>query len=182
MDIRLRPLASSELDRLAESDRSEQVSVGYRVSGGNLEVERVSWDVPAWSPCSEGEHSIGAQIAFCREHLARGGRAIGGFDGGALVGIAIVTPEVRPGLAQLAFLHVSCTHRRAGVGRRLLVAASALALAAGADRLYVSATPSGSAVGFYRRNGFELAPEPLPELYTLEPDDIHMTLVLRSPS
>ena len=44
----------------------------------------------------------------------------------------------------------------------------------GADQLYVSAVPSESAVGFYRSQGFRLADEVHPDLYELEPDDIHM--------
>jgi N-acetylglutamate synthase-like GNAT family acetyltransferase len=58
--------------------------------------------------------------------------------------------------------------------RRLL----ALARELGAIRVYVSATPSQSAVEFYRGLGFELVSEPLPELYALEPEDIHMILEL----
>jgi hypothetical protein len=44
----------------------------------------------------------------------------------------------------------------------------------GARRVYVSATPSGSAVGFYRSQGFALTRDPVPELLALEPEDIHM--------
>jgi hypothetical protein len=44
---------------------------------------------------------------------------------------------------------------------------------AGHETLYVSATPSGSAIGFYRSEGFAPA-EPLPELFEKEPEDIHM--------
>jgi N-acetylglutamate synthase-like GNAT family acetyltransferase len=48
----------------------------------------------------------------------------------------------------------------------------------GAERLYVSATPSESAVGFYLEQGFAPVKEPLPELYELEPEDIHMVKFL----
>ena len=40
--------------------------------------------------------------------------------------------------------------------------------------MYVSATPSGSAVGSYLKHGFEPTPYPHPELFALEPEDIHM--------
>ena len=49
-----------------------------------------------------------------------------------------------------------------------------LAKASDATGLYVSATPSGSAIGFYRHHGFELVDRPHPALYALEPKDIHM--------
>lgn len=52
------------------------------------------------------------------------------------------------------------------------------ARATGAEQIYVSATPSQSAVGIYMRFGFEPVEDPLPELYELEPDDIHMAKML----
>ena len=48
----------------------------------------------------------------------------------------------------------------------------------GARRLYVSATPSGPTVEFYRSHGFEPTDEPDEALFALEPDDIHMILEL----
>ena len=54
----------------------------------------------------------------------------------------------------------------------------------GALRMYVSAVPSGSALGFYHSQGFKVTPRPLGELYELEPEDIHMVMELpgRPPS
>jgi hypothetical protein len=46
--------------------------------------------------------------------------------------------------------------------------------------MYVSATPSESAVGFYLKHGFRLAIEPIPELFEEEPEDIHMLLDLKA--
>jgi hypothetical protein len=40
--------------------------------------------------------------------------------------------------------------------------------------MVVSATPSVNTVRFYLRRGFEPMAEPLPELYDLEPEDVHM--------
>jgi hypothetical protein len=40
--------------------------------------------------------------------------------------------------------------------------------------LYVSATPSESAVGFYTGQGFRPTEEVNEELFELEPEDIHM--------
>jgi hypothetical protein len=50
------------------------------------------------------------------------------------------------------------------------------ALATGATNLYVSAVPSESAVGFYLSQGFRPVGTPRPELFELEPEDIHMSL------
>lgn len=46
-----------------------------------------------------------------------------------------------------------------------------------ARALYVSATPSESAVGFYLSRGFRPT-EPFPEPFAKEPEDIHMLLPL----
>jgi hypothetical protein len=54
-----------------------------------------------------------------------------------------------------------------------------MARAASATRLYVSATPTGSAVNFYLRQGCVLADPPHPALFELEPEDIHLILPLQ---
>jgi ribosomal protein S18 acetylase RimI-like enzyme len=81
-------------------------------------------------------------------------------------------------MAQLAYLHVSAPYRRLGIASRITSRLLALARESGATRVYVSATPSQSAVEFYRGVGFEPVSEPLPDLYALEPKDIHMILEL----
>jgi hypothetical protein len=40
--------------------------------------------------------------------------------------------------------------------------------------MVVSATPSVNTVDFYRRRGYEPTAEPLPELFELEPEDVHL--------
>jgi len=40
--------------------------------------------------------------------------------------------------------------------------------------MVVSATPSLNTVRFYQRRGYRPMPEPLPELFALEPEDVHM--------
>ena len=44
----------------------------------------------------------------------------------------------------------------------------------GDTMMVVSATPSANTVRFYLDRGFEPIAEPLPELYELEPEDVHM--------
>jgi len=52
-------------------------------------------------------------------------------------------------------------------------------MAAGAESMYVSAVPTGSAVEFYLSRGCELANPVHPALYAEEPDDIHLVCSLR---
>ena len=107
---------------------------------------------------------------------------LGAFEHASLLGFAIFRPNLTDSLtdsmAQLAVLHISRDFRRKGIARALTEQVVQLARKSGAKSLYVSATPSESAVGFYRSQGFELVDDPHPELYALEPDDIHMIKTL----
>lgn len=171
--ITYRVMASGELSQLKMIDRSEHVVTHYLLRDGQLITEDVDWNVPAFYMDGEGDHSLSHQVEFCKSHLSAGGRMIGAFDGDVLAGIAVWTPNVRPALAQLAYLHVSRAYRRNGIARHLLERVEQAAKDAGATALYVSATPSGSAIGFYQSQGF-MPTAPLPELFEKEPEDIHM--------
>ena len=52
--------------------------------------------------------------------------------------------------------------------------ADEIARAAGDTSMVVSATPSLNTVRFYLGQGYAPMEEPLPELFELEPEDIHM--------
>jgi GNAT superfamily N-acetyltransferase len=91
-----------------------------------------------------------------------------------LVGLAVYRPRLTDQLAQLAALFVSRSHRRQGIAARLTAEACRQAQSDGHAGIYVSAIPSESAVGFYRGQGFVPTLDVHPELYKLEPEDIHM--------
>ena len=169
-------MPASELGRLAEIDRSEHLTRLYTYRCGVLEARAVDEAVPTWS--AEGARSVAGMVRAFQPILEHGGRLVGAFDGAALAGLAIYRPRLSADVGNLALLHVSRAHRRQGVASRLTAEVARLARADGARRLYVSATPSNSAVGFYRSLGFEPTDAPNPELFALEPDDIHMTLEL----
>lgn len=168
-----------EVGRIRNIDRSEQIRTGYEYIGGELRQITVNWDTPAWLPDGDGIHTVAVQIRFCRDHLQRGGRMYGAFDGEKLVGVGIIQPEIRDGISQLAYLHVSNHYRRKGIGRRIAEELTHEAQRGGARQMYVSATPTASAVGFYLSCGFEPADKPIPELFELEPEDIHMIKIFR---
>lgn len=195
----IRHMQPRELARIDEIDRSEHVTEEYSYRRGALERRSVDVAVPRWSPCGDGEHSVRGQIAAWQPILERGGTLVGAFDAdalptavrapaapcasadspiGLLAGVAIYRPRLAEGTANLAVLHVSRSQRRRGIGSLLVREVARLARADGARRLYVSATPSGSAVGFYRSQGFEPTDQPHEALFALEPDDIHMILEL----
>jgi ribosomal protein S18 acetylase RimI-like enzyme len=165
------------IGRIAEIDRSEQVTRGYCYRNGKLEAGAVDWQVPRWF-ANGPEHSVQGNVDFLTPILKQGGTLFGASDGDSLVGVMVYRPHLTQDMAQLVFLHVSNGYRRQGIATRLTAECVRRAKADGAKRLYVSATPSESAVGFYQSQGFELVDKPHPELYALEPEDIHMFMKL----
>lgn len=180
--MRIRHLDASDVSLIARIDRSEHVDVQYAVSDGRLvEVPVFMEDIPTWHD-GGGEHSITAMLEFCAPIVEGGATLLGAFtDDDELAGLAIVDPDFEPQLAWLALLHVSRPHRRKGAATALWAEAARLASGAGATSMYVSATPTGSAVGFYLSQGCRLADPVHPALFEHEPDDIHLVCELRHP-
>ena len=180
MLLNVRHLEPSDVDLVAAIDRSERVETQYRVEAGRLiEAPVVLVDIPPWDVCGSGEHSLASHLAFYASVVADGAALVGAFtDDGEVMGLATVHPTFEPGLAWLATLHVSRPHRRRGVASALWDVSVALARDAGARSLYVSATPTGSAVGFYLGRGCQLANPVHTELFAHEPADIHLVCEL----
>ena len=173
-EIRLRRLARDELARVGEIDRTERIDVLYLQHGTRLEERRGDFSARAWLTEGRGEHSVAAQQKALEHYVEAGGLVLGAFDGDRLVGMGVVVPHVRPAIAQLAYLHVSDGYRGRGIGTRLSDELERIARKAGDATMVVSATPSLNTVRFYLGRGFEPTAEPLPELYELEPDDVHL--------
>lgn len=178
--MNVRRLEPNDVALVASIDRSEHVEVQYRVEDGHLvEAPVLMADLPTWDPDGSGEYSVASHMAFYASVVADGAALFGAFDDdGELMGLASVHPTFEPGLAWLATLHVSRAHRRRGAASALWDASVALALEAGARSLYVSATPTGSAVGFYLSRGCRLADPVHPELFGHEPKDVHLVCPL----
>ena len=173
-------MQAEDVSLVATIDRSEHVEVEYRVIDGELQqIPAAITEVAAWDPTGSGPFSVTAKIAFCESVVARGGILLGAFDEERTAGLAIVHPAFEPQLAWLAFLHVSRPYRRQGAAQALWNAATDIAVANGATSIYVSATPTGSAIGFYLRQGCRLARPVHPDLFAAEPEDIHLVRSLR---
>jgi ribosomal protein S18 acetylase RimI-like enzyme len=176
----VRRLGIDQVGLIGRIDRSEHVEVEYTVVDGQLTERPVSMtEIPPWDPVGTGPHSVAAEIAFCAPIVAGGADFLGAFDGEHLLGLAVIDATFEPGLAWLAFLHVSRPDRRRGAASALWSAAVQAAAAAGAESMYVSATPTGSAVGFYLSRGSRLADPVHAALYAREPGDIHLVCSLR---
>lgn len=167
-------LKPDQLGLLAQIDRTEHIGVLYGVEAGELTARAADIDVPRWFSDGTGPHSVQSHIDDLTPILERGATLLGVFDHDQLAGIAIIEERFEADMAWLVFLHVSNGHRRHGIGTALWIEAVARARDAGATSMYVSATPSESAVGFYLDRGCELVPRPHPLLYEDEPEDIHL--------
>ena len=170
--ITIRRLSENDL-RLAQGiDVSEDGQSVFRYINGELTTEPRKWHRPAWdAPRWERTITTWAQVL-------RWDVVIGAFDGATLIGMASLRYRLMETVAQLVSLHVSRAYRRHGVATRLLQELMRLARQSNARELYVSATPSASAIGFYTSHGFAPTAHVNQRLYDLEPEDIHMTLTL----
>ena len=167
-----RELARDEIERIWAIDRSEVIDAVYQLVGGILVLRRERHDVNGWPPGEAARYT--PILENCHD---AGGWFYALFDRRAPVGAAVLEGrfigEANDQL-QLCFLHVSRSYRHSGFGRQLFGLAADEARRRGARSLYVSATPSQSTIDFYLRLGCRIARAPDPELFELEPDDIHL--------
>ncbi len=171
--IEIRELSVPQLDLAAGIDVTEAGWTVLEQHGTAVVSHPEEWHRPPRSPERWREFED-----RWRAFVPSSGCAIGAFDGARLVGIATLRRGVRPGVDQLEALFVDRAHRRHGIAAALVARIEVEARAGGARRLYVSATPSESAVGLYSSRGFGPTADPIPELLALEPEDVHMTLEL----
>lgn len=157
-----------------EINREERVRQAYVVKDGKLEVQEVDWNVPNWPLEGEDDFSWRGNFERWEPIFRAGGVLLAALAGESLVGFAILRPKLTESMAQLAELHVGHGYRGQGVGTQLIQETFRLAKEHCATDIYVSSIPTKNSVDFYMRHGFRLAEEVHPELYELEPEDIHM--------
>ena len=176
--VEFRRLGRNELPRVAEIRPDGTYRCALRPAWHELVAWLGDWSSPPWDPDGHGEHSVEAHRRALEHYVDTGGIAFGAFASKRLVGIGVVVPDLRPGIAQLAFLHVSAPMRATGIGSRLSEQLDQVARTAGDSDMVVSATPSENTVRFYLGRGFRPMAQPLAELFELEPEDVHMRKVL----
>jgi N-acetylglutamate synthase-like GNAT family acetyltransferase len=176
--ITVRTIGVDWLSDVYDIDVREHGDIVYHVVDGRLRATAEEWNRPARTRESWDRH-----IAEWTQMLEAGGCAWGAYNSKHRpVGIVVLRPHLTDTMAQLAALFVTHDYRRTGIATRLTQELIATARTSGARQLYVSATPSRSAVGFYHSQGFTLADRVHPELFTREPEDIHMILDLYPPT
>lgn len=167
--VTIQRLELDELLGVYDVDMTESGDILYRVVEGRLEPVCKDWHRPPRTKQRWDE-----MIARWRDILESGGEAWGAFETGRMVAIAVLRYRLTEDMAELAALFVSRPYRRRGIARQLMQSVLCRAKCSGAARIYVSATPSASAVGLYQSLGFGVAAHVNAELYALEPEDVHM--------
>jgi GNAT superfamily N-acetyltransferase len=176
MDVHVQEMDASDLDRIREIDRSESVRFKYVYEDGDLRAVEINHEIPAW-----GDAMVAEAKEMLAPRLAADGVLLGAFERDELVGVAVLGGEfigVRLHQLQMAFLYVSNGYRPRGIAKELMDEVCCRAREKGAEQLYISATETESAIGFYLGYGCWLASRVDPVLYELEPTDIHLTLDL----
>jgi len=172
----VRFLERDEVSLVWQIDRREIIHNIYHLRDRELVLLPDYFDVQGWPP---GEAEYHTPILL--DCFDRGGTFWGVFDDGNIVGTAILESKFigkQYDTLQLKFLHVSHNQRKKGLGKRLFNLAAEKAASLGAKKMYISAIPSENTINFYMRLGCELATEIDPELFALEPEDIHLEFVI----
>lgn len=172
----MRLLTRDEVELIWTIDRSEVHHHIYELLGGRLVRIPKYFEIPGWRP-----DAMEKETPVLLDCFDRGGTFLGVFDTAALMGMGVLE-SARVGRAsdqiQLAYLYVSRAYRGRGVGMQLFEAGVSFARVAGANALYISATPTENTVDFYLNRGCVLATDPDPRLLAAEPDDIHLVYLL----
>lgn len=174
MNIRL--LERAEIPLIWQIDRREVIENVYYLREGKLILEPEHYDMQGWPP-GEAEN----YMPILLDCYDRGGFFWGAFENEKLIGVSVLESKrigSQKDMLQLKFLHVSRDCRGQRVGTRLFHVAVERAKALGAKKLYISATPSEHTVNYYLRMGCVLATEIEPELFALEPEDIHLEYLI----
>jgi predicted N-acetyltransferase YhbS len=168
----IRKIKRGDIELIRRIDRSEIIDDIYYFRDKGLVLEREHYDIPGWDP-----DELNSNIAHIYEVFDRGGTIYGAFENTEIIGVSVLDGKfigTGQDQLQLYFLHVSNRSRKKGVGRELFEASVNRARQMGAEKLYISATPSKNTVDFYLNLGCRLAQEIDKELFELEPEDIHL--------
>ena len=167
-------LSLEDLSKIAEIDRSENISEAYIYKNGQLLIEPVNEIVTAFEPAEL------ASIIENQKYLKQGGgEVIGAFINNTLVGVASIENKkrgLRSEYCKMDILYVSNACRGQKIGQHLVEEIKKVARNYQAKKLYISATPTKATVDFYMKAGARLTKEIDLELFDLEPLDIHLEM------
>ncbi|MNU88219.1 Acetyltransferase (GNAT) family protein [compost metagenome] len=165
-------MTQDHVSKLQEIDRSEHIDRVYEVREGELIDSTVDYECENW----DAETLAEIESGFLFE-LESEGVALGAFDGDTLVGFGVLAHQRRgehQDMLQIDLMYVSRDYRRQGIATAILNGLSEVAKERGASYLYISSTETKSAVSFYTNNGGKVTKTFEQDLFTKEPEDIHL--------
>ncbi|MBA7562332.1 hypothetical protein ES708_03984 [subsurface metagenome] len=174
--MRIRDIKREEIKEIRELDISEIVEQIYYYRNGRLVLEDEYYDIKNWVL-----EELEQYIRDLYDLYDQGGIFYGAFINHKLIGIiALGSKFIGSNNDQLrvVFLYVDHNYRDKGLGTNLMNLVIKRARNMGAKKLYISATPSKHTIEFYVGLGCKIASEINPELFKLEPEDIHLELLI----
>ncbi len=173
--MEIRTLRRNEIEKVRNITRNEVVEQVYHFIDGKLVLKDEFYDIKSWN-AAELDRSF---VRLYDIH-DRNGALLGAFVENKLIGVSALESEFigeNKDQLQLYFHQVDSNYRHKGVGGLLFGEIVIKAKELGAKSVYISATPSKNTIGFYLHMGCKLASKVNPELYLLEPKDIHLELL-----
>jgi len=174
LELNYRVLQKAEIRKVKEIDRRDYSEAIYQMKEGKIVDVAKIFNHRGFS--SEQFEQITASLEALHD---QGGMVFGAFDGATLVGISALENSFRGqnrDTLKLDVLWISRSYREQGVGKKLVKIVKQKAKQLGAKKLYISSTESKNTVDFYLKIGAVLTAEIDPELFELEPHDIHLEL------
>ncbi|MFX1594212.1 MAG: GNAT family N-acetyltransferase [Promethearchaeota archaeon] len=174
--MKIREIYRQEIEEIRNLNRSEIVEQIYYYKDGTLVLKDEYYDIKGWN--IENLEKIVTDLYDLHD---RGGIFYGAFIDHKLIGIIVLESKFigsNNNQLQVPFLHIDAEHSDKGLGARLWNLVKKRAKEMGARKLYISATPSKHTIDFYLGLGCKIASEINPELYELEPEDIHLELII----
>ena len=176
-NIIVRPLHSDDCtpDLLSSFSRYQEVARCWRIKNSEWVLEDISY-TKQW-----GNRKKRFVIGDMRTCLQNGGRAVGAFEDGVLIGFAWILAEPFGSLSRyvnLDMMHTSHERRGYGVGRRMFDAICDQARELGAEKLYISSHSAEDTMAFYRKVGCVDALEINQTLAENEPLDCQLEYTL----
>jgi ribosomal protein S18 acetylase RimI-like enzyme len=155
----IRPLAQVNPDDLHRLVTGYTSNAKYQVSksGSGQQFALALELVPLPQPYYKRYDHLDTETLERYRHVPAFGFSFGAYDVGQCVGIALAEPRHWNKSLWVWELHVAETHRRRGVGRRLVEALTEKARAVGLTRLVCETQNTNvAAIHFYQRVGFQI--------------------------
>lgn len=174
--MEIRTLVKTEIDLIRNIDRSEHITSQYEFDNGGLTLKEVDIKVSGFDSID-----LDNLIKNQKVILDANGRVFGAFADSDLIGVCSVDSRLfgeQNEYAKLDIMYIDAVHQGKGIAKNLVQKAILYAKSIGAKKLYISATPTKRTVDFYLHIGASLISQPNKKLFELEPEDIHMELMV----